>query len=299
MNKTLQQPAVSIIIVYYKATNALINCVYYLTKLYDKTPFEVIIVDNNPRPTIPTTIQTSFKNIPLTVIRNSKNLGFGKANNIGAEKAKGKYFLFLNPDTLPENGIIDKLVNFFQYHPRAGYISPRQKHHCGKTYEIQGSQELTPLRAIFSETIIHTIWPNNPIANNYFLKNLDPKQDQKVAAAPAGACLIDQQTFNKIGGFDPKFFLYFEEHDLGQKIKKIDKEVWLLADPQITHLGEKSSKNKSTNTIFAESRYYYFYKYYGLGWAQLIKLISSVNKWHILLIGLCLIYSMLVYFKYY
>ncbi|NCN87487.1 MAG: glycosyltransferase family 2 protein [Candidatus Pacebacteria bacterium] len=306
MKTVTNKPIVTVIIVYYQATNDLLNCLHCLSLLTDETSFEVIIVDNNPRLTKGETKQLTFKNISLTIIQNCKNLGFGQANNIGARLAKGEYLFFLNPDTLPESGLVDKIVNFFKSHPQAGSVSPRQKHQDGKPYKIQGSLELTPIRAIFSESIIHTLWPNNPIAYKYFLKDLNPEQDQQVDAAPAGVCMIEKKAFDEIGGFDPKFFLFFEEHDLAQKLKKINKEVWLLANQKITHIGEQSSQGKnvkynkdkqeeirekkSISTIFSESRYYYFYKYFGRGWAQLVNLICSINKWHIILSCLILIY---------
>ena len=100
----------SIVIVNYNVKEFLTQCIDSIYKSKTSFSYEVIVVDNKSSDSGEKAICEQFQSIHW--INNPKNMGFGKANNIGFEIAKGKYTLILNPDTLLQSDTIEKCLNF-------------------------------------------------------------------------------------------------------------------------------------------------------------------------------------------
>ena len=301
------KPLVSIISVHYKTPQTLEDCLVTLQKLKDETPLEIIIVNND---------QISFKKLKticekwsnkarkITLIQSPKNLGFGAGNNLGAKKARGKFLFFLNPDTEVKNGCVDKLANFLQTNQGVGMAAPTLLEKKDQPFLIQGSQELNPISAIMSHSLIHALWPNNPVARRHFLRDIDRSKDQKVKAVPGSAFFIRLSLFKKVGGFDKNFFLYFEEYDLGQKVTKAGFDIYILAKPKVLHYWQVSTnqvkkvkvKNKflTIKQIHQQSRFYYFKKHFGLLKALITEFFLRLSSWHLILISIIGIYIALM-----
>src|SRR5437868_510593 len=88
---------VSIIIVNYHVEKELFDCLHSIISAKNKTPYEIIVIDNDEQKTIRQKILRQFPKI--TYVPN-ENKGFGQANNVGAGRAKGEFLFFLNPDTI-------------------------------------------------------------------------------------------------------------------------------------------------------------------------------------------------------
>src|SRR5437868_5310985 len=98
---------VSIITINYHVGKQLFESIQSIITSKPKTPYEIIVVDNDEEKTIEKELRKKFPKV--TYIPNS-NKGFGQGNNIGAKYARGEYLFFLNPDTKVYHGTIDNLV---------------------------------------------------------------------------------------------------------------------------------------------------------------------------------------------
>ncbi len=276
---------VSVIIVSYKAEKVLLKCLSALQQVidHDNVSTEVLVVDNYPRSQLKKIIPKNFPN--LKYIHPDKNLGFGAGNNLGAHQAEGKYLLFLNPDTEIQPGALQHLVSFFQKHLQAAVVAPTLYDMKGNRYSDQGSQLLTPLTALASHSILHTIWPNNPVANAFWARNRDVKMPQQLAAVPGTALMIRRSFFQKIHGFDEAFFLYFEEVDLCRRVEQLQGKIWQIPDATVKHIWGATTHNTRTQHIFEESRHTYFQKYYGTVVATFVETGLRTGKKQILLLG--------------
>jgi len=229
---------VSIIIVKYKSKKYLERC---LKSINNKGQCEIIIVDND-----------------------QKNIGFSAGCNQGAKRAKGKYLFFLNPDTIVQLGAIKSMVDFLDRHEKVGIIAPLILDKNKKPYQKQGTAELTPLAALFSFSWLIKFWPKNPWANHYWLVGWDKKIAKEVAVVPGSALMIRKDVFEKLGGFDENFFLYFEESDLCRRARQAGWQVFFHPKAKVIHFWSKSTpKGKKPKQIFQQSRFYYFKKHYG------------------------------------
>lgn len=253
---------ISIILVNYKVKKELLECIssIYLSK--QSISFEIIVVDNDEKNTLEKELKKRFPN--ELYIKAKRNLGFGAGNNTGAKYAKGEYIFFLNPDTKIISGDIRKLLRMFK-DKRVGAVAPILLDKNGRPYKKQGTMKLTPRSAIFSQTFIYKYFPGNKMAKRFWLDGWDKNKIQEVDVVPGTAFIIKKEIFQKLNGFDEKFFLYFEESDLCNRIKKEGYKIFMSPDLKVEHSwGSSTKQRKDINRIFKRSRRYYFYKHYGI-----------------------------------
>lgn len=274
---------VSIIIVNYHVKEDLLSCIESIYASRPKTEFEIIVVDNDEKKTLAKELKKQFPKVRY--IKN-ENMGFGQGNNTGAKNAKGEYLFILNPDTKFLNNSLDALVSFLKKNKSAGIAAPILFDKENKPFSLQGTKELTPSRAIFALSFIGKLFPRNRIYQDYYLGNWNKKTNKEIAVIPGTAFVIRKEIFEKLGGFDEKFFLFFEEFDLCKRVKQLGWKMFMVANAHIFHAWGSSTKKskKDVNTIFKKSRFYYFKKHFGLLQALCVEGVLRINKYAILLI---------------
>ena len=248
----------SFIIVNYRSERYLKKCV---ASLFDKirgVNFEIIIVNNDDNNLIG--IEKA------KIINLKKNVGFGKANNIGAKKASGKFLCFLNPDTIILSKNIGEIIKEFEKDSKIGVIGPRLISEFNETRWWCAGVKATPwdlIRNNLSFRKSRKIWES---------------QMKKEADWVSGAALfILRQLFLKLGGFDENFFLYFEDIDLCRRAKELEKKVIYLPEVKIKHWGGKSNAcEKGQKKEYYKSQDYYFKKHYGKLIGELVKVLRKM-----------------------
>lgn len=284
---------VSIIILNYHVKKELTDCLQSIIDSKPKTPYEIIVIDNDEVKTIKKDLLKSFPKI--TYVPN-KNKGFGQGNNVGARYAKGKYLFFLNPDTIVFRDTVDSLYHFLEKNKKAGIVAPFLIHENKKPFE-QGNRILTPFKAIFALSVIHKLFPNNPIAKNYSIQ-WDKITTKEVDVVPGTAFMVSCELYNSLDGFDEQFFLYFEEFDLCKRVKEKGYKLFIEPRSKIIHLWERSTKKRNDiNKIFNESRFYYFKKHYGLIPALFTNAILNFGKYSFLNLLILLIGAFFLFYN--
>lgn len=276
----VNKPKVSIIIVNYHVPTELFACIQSILASKTKVLYEIIVVDNDEKKTLDKDLKKKFPQI--TYIAN-QNKGFGQGNNVGAKRAKGEYLFFLNPDTEIFPHAIEKLLKFFDKNENVGIVAPLLFGKDTKPYQ-QGTLELTPRRAIFSLSFLHKLFPKNPVAKRYYLDAWNRQSSKEVAVVPGTAFMMKKNIFEQIGGFDEKFFLYFEEFDLCRRVKKLGLQNYIDSDARVFHhWGSSTKKRQDINKIFLHSRFYYFKKNFGTMNALFTETILRISNYMIVL----------------
>lgn len=245
---------VSIIIVSYNTKDHLQRC---LSSIYEKTSritFEVLVIDNASTDGSCAMVRANFPAVIL--VANETNLGFGKANNLGAHKARGNYLFFLNSDTILLNNAAYFLCNFLYIHPEIAICG-------GNLY----TEDLKPAIS-FSQSMPGLYTDIDYFFGRFFSRlkygrNLNfnfTNKDIRVNGYISGADLmINRQVFLKNKGFDPDFFLYFEETELTHRIRKGGYAVYSIPKARIIHLegaSETTKKSTAMNTFKSKMIYY-------------------------------------------
>lgn len=260
-------PKVSIIIVYYDHPKLLLECLRSIYKNNSKTRFEVIVVNNSLQ-----NIKKLLDKFKLTKLINSKtNLGFGGGNNLGSIHAKGEYLLFLNPDTKIIDDPISTLSGFLDNNKNVAIVAPNLVDNNGEIYPQLGANKLTPISGIVYHSFINKLFPNNHISRIYSLANIPNTKLREVQAVPGSAFMIRTSDFKKAGKFDENIFLYFEESDLGLRIGKLNKKIYINPKARVMHHWGKNRGDSHLKKYFEKSRFYYFRKHYGLFWALIVE----------------------------
>jgi len=279
---------VSIIIVNYKVEEELLNCISSIINSKPKMQYEIIVVDNGSG----NNLRETLRKIHLVkYVKPVNNIGFGAGNNLGSKYATGKYIFFLNPDTELNKGALDTLFEFIDSNPKAGMVAPLLYNSKGKVYPLQGTDSYTFLSAIVVLSFINRLFPNNSISKKFFHKEWDKKESKEFDVVPGTAFMIRKDLFKKIGMFDEKYFLYFEEYDLAEKLRKFGCKSYIIPQAKVLHVWEASAKKrKDISKIFSKSRNYFFKKNYGKLFAFIVALFSNIGKYEFI-VGSIAIFS--------
>lgn len=285
----------SIIIVNFKVKDKLFACIKSIYDSKPKTVFEIVVVDNDEKNVIEKELLKLFPDVKYK--KSSSNLGYGGGNNLGAKYAKGKYLFVLNPDTLVFKNTIDELVSFLVKNKDVGIASPMLVNKSGEPFLLQGTSELTPLKGIVCLSFIEKIFPKNRFSREYWLKDWDHTALKEIEVCPGTAFMISRKLFNKISGFDEKFFLYFEEDDVSNRVRKLGYKIFILAKAKIFHeVGASTKQLRNSNKIFSRSRFLYFKKHYGFLKALFVESFLRINKaFFLILITLLLALFLRIY----
>jgi GT2 family glycosyltransferase len=227
---------VSIIIVNYNLSREVISCLVSLELHLQKDSFNVIVVDNNSTDSelepLKEHIQT--KSFCEIVVLN-RNLGFGSACNIGAGKASGDLLCFLNPDTTTESDFLRCLVEAFD---SSGCTMIGPVYNEPRIFEF--SSGYFP-NLIFESLSIIMIGRHLEAAL-MSLRRIFGGPHLKVDWILGACMLLSKTNFNRLGGFDESFFLYFEEVDLCRRIYAQGGLILVASNCRINHTGSVSGK---------------------------------------------------------
>ena len=230
---------ISFVILNYKTKGLLKNCIRSLKEAeWGDFNYEIIVVDNNSKDGIKKMLQDNFTNIIF--VQSQRNLGMGAGNNLGIKQAKGKYIAVLNPDTMANKDSFTKLFQFMEEQPRVGLAGPKLINPDG---QVQYTRCRFPnfLIPIYRRTPLKKISAVKDKIDKYLTKDRDYDEVGR-ADWLYGACFfIRAETLKKIGLFDERFFLGFEDTDLCRRIWKIGEEVWYYPKSSIIHYPHRFS----------------------------------------------------------
>jgi hypothetical protein len=200
----------------------------------------------------------------VRVLRSLRNLGYGRGCNLGALQAETPYVLLMNPDVILEPDSVARLADFLDEHPRAGLVAPCTRL-AGGGFQHAGGRS-TPWRHI-----------------RLMLGGRDARVEVRPGDPPrradwlSGAVLLVRRgLFRDLGGFDPRYFLYFEETDFCLRAEKAGWQLWMIGSAVALH-SPGSSARKVDPALregdclpahYFPSRYYYWKKHFGEGAAM-------------------------------
>jgi len=218
----MSRPDVTAIVVTFDSAHALPECLGALQA--DGVP--VIVVDNAS--TDGTAAMAEGQG--ARVIRNARNEGYGRANNIGVRAADTEFVLIVNPDCLVDRGAVAALVDAARRYPDAAFFAPQIVEPSGRVFYQPRSLLATSLTNPGGKLVV----PEGEACAPFF----------------SGACfLIRRETFLRLGGFDENIFLFYEDDDLCRRVA--DSGTALVYVPQaVVRHGRGRSSGEKPGRIF-------------------------------------------------
>lgn len=243
-------PEVSVIIVNHNNRSDLLETLGSLFQDLKIGESEVFVVDNASDDSSVEAVQRDFP--AARVIALAENIGYGGANNRGAEQASGEYLVFLNSDTSVPIGAIGKLLDIIRGHPERGIVAPL-------ILNADGSLQLSWGRDLHLHTEIFLKF----FAEKWHRLRFKRKKGRisRNVDWVSGACfVIARSLFHKAGGFDERFFLYAEDADLGRRIRQMGYDVYLASDVSVVHyLGRSVCKVPGRALLEAKRSQLHYY----------------------------------------
>ena len=219
-------PFISIIIVNYNGKSHLEKCLKSLAEI-NYHNIEIILVDNNSSDS---SLEYVKDNYPNTIIlKLDKNYGFAKPNNMATKIAKGEYFLFLNNDTEVTPNFINELLTVSEADQSIAVLqSLLLKPNC----EVDSSGDfIDKLGVVYNSKKI-------------------PDNVRQISSARGASMLVRRDAFEKLDGFDEKFFVSFEDVDLGWRAWILGYKVVLVPQSIVYHIGGQTIKTIKHDIAF-------------------------------------------------
>ena len=268
----LKHPAISVIITSYNSAAHLPRCIESLAAQTFQD-FEVILVDNGSGDSSVLSEQMSLFPFHLHIEQLPNNLGFAPANNLGVRLAKGKWVVLLNADAYPEPEWLQNYVRVAEKSPEYSGFSSRQIQYTAP-HLLDGAGDVYHISGL--------AW-----RNGYNLQSHNYGLEQKDIFSPCGAAaLYLRDEFLRLGGFDESYFSYFEDVDLGFRIRLEGGKCLYVPEAVVYHVGSASTGKRSDFSVY--------YGYRNLIWT-FVKNMPSPLIWlllplHILVLSFFIFY---------
>ncbi|MDP2587179.1 MAG: glycosyltransferase family 2 protein [bacterium] len=264
------QPSYSIIVIAYNQPHLVERCIESIMQngaLISQTK-EVILVNNGPEHARLPDGHEQF----ITVINNDKNLGFGQAVNQAAEIATGEYLFLLNSDAVLTDTTLKELTSFIRANPQASIVGTKQKTTQGKLVASFGNypsawRELAALTGVSKVLPVgRLITPTRALRSRY-------GRTGERAWVSGGAMIIKASDFERVGGFDPMYFLYVDDIDICRRVRGSAGQVWYCAEALVLHdYGSSGSREHAQR--YTTQGLLYFAKKYG----QAVKPLATIQS---------------------
>jgi N-acetylglucosaminyl-diphospho-decaprenol L-rhamnosyltransferase len=204
--------ALRVVVVTYSPGEALCQFVASLRQATTR-PLDVVLADNGSIDGVPERAAAAADDVRLLPI--GGNVGYGAAANAGLADAHTGWALVANPDVRFEDGAVDELLAVAERWPRAATVGPAIRTPEGALYP--SARDLPSLSTGIGHAVLGWVWPSNPWTAAYRRERDTPRE--RTAGWLSGSCLlVNLEAFHSVGGFDPAYFMYFEDVDLAERL---------------------------------------------------------------------------------
>jgi GT2 family glycosyltransferase len=246
----------SIIIVNYNVRYYVEQCLRSIEAASASLDVEVFVVDNASSDRSTEYLRRRFprRDYPqLHIVANARNVGFGKANNQVLSRAQGRYVLYLNPDTLLGEHVLEQSVAFADAHKDLGALGVMMLHTNG-AFALESRRGLpTPWVSFCKMSGLSALFPRSRSFGRYYMRYLNLHQPASIDIVSGAFMMIPRVALEQEGAFDERFFMYGEDIDLSYRLLKSGRQNYYIPAPILHYKGESTHK----------STYRYVHVFYG------------------------------------
>jgi len=271
------KPLVSALVVSDNAKDLLLQSLKAFYTSAD-VPVEVVIVDNDSSDGSAAAVTDEFPQ--ATVLVQPKNVGYGRAANLGLERCQGRFVLLLNTDVTVDAGSVGRMADFLLTRPDAGAVGPRIVLPDGRV--DPDARRAFPLPStLFYRTVgLSKLFPRSPRFGRHNMGHI-PDSDVHEMDAGSGACLmLRMAALDRVGFFDPRYFMSGEDVDLCYRLKLGGWKVFYLPTAGATHHVRPATPQAERQMSYERHRAMWVYHFKhnaedvsafgnGLVWAQI------------------------------
>lgn len=266
----------SIVIVSWNVRDYLKGCLESVLSTLNIGDYEIFVVDNCSIDGSGDYVARTYPNVSL--ILNTDNKGFARANNQAIARCHGEYVLLLNPDTIVMARSINKMVHYLDRNSDVGIIGPKILSGDGTTISPCGGRMFPSILSIVFR--ITTLDRRFKWCGSYSMAQWDRTDSREVDAVSGCCMLVRYAAIQQAGMLDDRFFMYAEDIDWCYRIKQAGWRVYYYSDGEIVHYGEKSAAqlySDDDNALEVFKTYYaYFKKHKGAPYAMMYRVTLAI-----------------------
>jgi len=241
------KPVVSALIVSYNVKGLLLKCLEAFYAHAD-VPVEAVVVDNASTDGSPAAVASEFPQ--ATVLAQQRNLGFGRANNVGLERCQGRFVLLLNPDVTVNPQAIGRMADFLITRQDAAVVGPRLLYPDGRN-DPDARRSFPVPRTLFYRTVgLSRLFPKSRVFGRHNMGHMPDTEVHEMDAGSAACMMVRMAALDRVGFFDPRYFMFGEDLDLCYRLKLGGWKVFYLPSASAIH-------HKGAAVPQAESRMLY------------------------------------------
>lgn len=233
--------AVSVVVVTYQSAPHVRNCLHSVATAARALaePVEIVVVDNG---STDNTVAIA-RNVASSaiVVEGHGNIGFGAACNLGAARAGSRYVLFLNPDAMLRPSALQALLDAARAHPQAGLLGARTLRPDGGVELTCASGRMTLWSLFCFASGLSSLLRGQRIFDPESLGGWQRDTDREVPMLSGAALMTTRQAWERLGGFDERFFMYAEDADLCARAWAAGFRPRLVARAEAVHVVGASS----------------------------------------------------------
>lgn len=228
-------PSFSIIILCWNSNQYIPACLESLHNQTDKD-FEILLVDNGSPVPVSKADFEQYPDLRIRFFQLNTNIGFAAGNNYASQYANGKFLVLLNVDAFPDPTWLENVRRGINKYPNSFFASklimanhPDKYDGKGDVYHISG-----------------LVWRKS---HNTLIVNNSEKETEVFSACGAAA-IYPREAFTRVNGFDPDYFSYLEDIDLGFRLRLIGYRCMYLPNAIVKHIGSGSSGVRSGFSVY-------------------------------------------------
>jgi len=231
-----QTPLVRVVVVTYSPGPSL---EVFLSSLQAATgaAYEVVLADNGSTDGVP---ERAAEAAEVSLVRTGGNLGYGRAVNVGARGASAPWLMIVNPDVQwSQPGALDELIGAAERWPTGGAFGPAIVTPDGQLYP--SARALPSLGRGTGHALAGWWWPTNPWTAAYRKERESPVEG-RCGWLSGSALLVRREAFEAVGGFDPHYFMYFEDVDLCDRLARAGWSAVYVPSAVVEHTGGHATR---------------------------------------------------------
>lgn len=257
----MTKPDLSIIIISFNTREILTDCVKSIVKFTKDVDYELIIIDNDSKDGSVERIKELAGKYPqIKFIETGENLGFGRANNLAEQKAKGEYILFMNSDTLVFDNAVKEALEAIKKDPHTGVLSCKLLN-ADRSVQASGGHFPTLGNVFAWQFFIDDLPLIGSLIPSFHPQLASYDRDRRMDWVTGAFMITPRKVFDEVGGFDKNIFMYTEEMELCFRLAKLGYKTVYKISPAIIHLGGASGGSVFALTSEVKNMIYFWRKH--------------------------------------
>ncbi len=241
-------------------------------------PVEAIVVDNGSSDGSPAAVTDEFPQ--ATVLVQSKNLGYGRAANVGLERCQGRFVLLLSPYVQLDPQCVGRLADLLLTRPDAGAAGPKVLLPGGRLDPDARRAFPIPSTLLYQTIGLSKLFPRSPRFGRHNMGHMPESDVHEMDAGTAACLMLRRSALDRIGFFDPRYFMFGEDLDLCYRLKLGGWKIFYVPSASATHRVKPASPERRRQMSYERHRamWTYHFKHHsedvsafgnGLVWAQI------------------------------